>query len=309
VLEASPLALVRGDEDVDIHDIEQTSGVHPEGQVVTGEAVAVELRLAGAGSRGIAAMIDIAIMTAAEIILLIVIGLLGPGTNLATLITVFIVIELSIVVGYPVAMETLWRGRTLGKAWMGLRVVRDDGGPIRFRHALVRGLTGVVLEKPGPFLGAPALVFILVGGRNKRIGDLFAGTIVLQERVPGNLEAPVMMPPPLAGWAASLDLSGLDDALALRMRQFLGRAHDFTPDARATLEHQLATEVVAKVGMPPPGTPGWAVITAVLAERRRRAFMTAQPPPPPPPPPQWLAPPVDGSRATPSTPDGFAPPA
>ena len=54
--------------------------------------------------------------------------------------------------GYPVAMETLTRGRTLGKMALGLRVVRDDGGPITFRQALVRGLVGLALERPGLFL-------------------------------------------------------------------------------------------------------------------------------------------------------------
>jgi uncharacterized RDD family membrane protein YckC len=298
---------VGGDEDINIHDIQDTSGVHPDRQVVTGEAVAVELRLAGVGSRGVAALIDIVIVTVAELLLFVLILAIGPGSNLSTLLTVVIVTEVLVAVGYPVLMETLWRGRTLGKAIMGLRVVRDDGGPIRFRHALVRGLVGVVLEKPGITDGLLALCCMAIGARNKRAGDLLAGTIVLQERVPSRLEAPIVMPPPLAGWAASLDLSGIDDALALRMRQFLGRASQFTPDARATLEHQLASEVVLRVGPPPPHTPGWAVITAILAERRRRAFAAMQPAMPSPLQPSY-PPPVVEAQPVP-TPDGFAPPA
>ena len=106
-------------------------------------------------------------------------------------------------------METLWRGRTLGKAAMGLRVVRDDGGPIRFRHAFVRGLVGVVLDKPGITYGLGALIPMHRDEHGKkRLGDMAAGTIVLQERVPAQLDAPVAMPPPLAGWAAGLDLAG-----------------------------------------------------------------------------------------------------
>jgi uncharacterized RDD family membrane protein YckC len=253
-----------------------TSGVQPDEQVVTGEAVAVELRLAGVGSRGIAALIDIAITTGAELAAVLIIVLIGPGSNAATFGAVLIASIVAIVLGYPVALETLWRGRTLGKAIMGLRVVRDDGGPIRFRHALVRGLLGVVVEKPGVLYGLPALISMLCTDRNKRLGDLLAGTVVLQDRVPGQLETPIMMPPALAGWASPLDLSAIDDSLALRMRHYLARSGQFTPDARATLEHQITAEVVSRVGPAPANTPGWAVIAAVLAERRNRAFATTQ---------------------------------
>jgi uncharacterized RDD family membrane protein YckC len=284
--------------------------VHPDEQVVTGEAVALELRLAGAGSRGIAALIDLFIVTAVQLIALIPILLVSWGSD-AAVQTVLIVAVVGVTLGYPVGFETLWRGRTLGKAWMGLRVVRDDGGPIRFRHAFVRGLVGVVVDKPGITYGLGALIFIVVNSRKKRIGDLAAGTIVLQDRVPGHIDAPVAMPAALAGWAASLDLTAVDDGLALRLRQFLGRASQLAPPARAALEHQLATDLVARVGPAPPEAPEWAVISAVLAERRRRAFEATQPAAPKPP---WTAAPDQTLPGTPApaTPPpsttGFAPP-
>jgi uncharacterized RDD family membrane protein YckC len=252
--------------------------MYPEQQIVTGEAVAVELRLAGVGSRGLAAIIDIAIVTVAQLILLFLLTIVfAGGGNADAFAAVLVLLVVGMTVGYPVGMETLWRGRTLGKAIMGLRVVRDDGGPIRFRHALVRGLVGVFVDKTGITAGLGAFFPILFTRRKKRFGDFFAGTIVLQERVPGRIDAPVGMPPALAGWAAGLDLSTVDDALAMRLRQFFGRAAQLTPDARATLEHQLASEVVARVGPPPADAPAWAVISAILAERRRRAY-AAMPP-------------------------------
>jgi uncharacterized RDD family membrane protein YckC len=282
--------------------------VHPQERIVTGEAVALDLALAGVGSRGIAALIDIVIASVLEIVVIVLLLLVGPGTNSAALVTVLIVAVVGCTLGYPVLFETLWGGRTLGKAMMGLRVVRDDGGPIRFRHALVRGLVGVFIDKPGITYGLGALIPMVIGSRNKRLGDLAAGTIVLQERVPGRIDVQISMPPQLAWWAASLDLSAVDDALALRIRQFLGRAHHFTPHARTLHEHHLANEVVAKVGMPPPGTPGWAVLTAVLAERRRRAFATQQS--------TWIPPTVATTSPTPiadvyapPTHDGYSPPA
>jgi uncharacterized RDD family membrane protein YckC len=282
--------------------------VQSEEQVVTGEAVALGLQLAGAGSRCIAALIDFGVTAIATVVLFIVVAATNFDSTDA-LVTMIIVAEVLVVLGYPVAMETLWRGRTLGKAAMGLRVVRDDGGPIRFRHAFVRGITGVVVDKPGITYGLGALIPIVATTRRKRLGDMAAGTIVLQERVPGRLEAPVMMPPPLAGWAAGLDLTAVDDAFALRIRHFLTRANQLLPEARSNLEHQLASEVVARVGQPPAGAPAWAILTAVLAERRRRAFAATQPAMAPWPEHQpGFAPPPTPTPPAPPPPGGFAPP-
>ena len=69
---------------------------------------------------------------------------------------------------------------------------------------------------------------MLLNERNKRLGDLLAGTVVLQERVAARGGAVAEMPPPLAGWAAGLDLSRLPDGLALsaRLRRLMAAAAD-----------------------------------------------------------------------------------
>jgi hypothetical protein len=176
----------------------------------------------------------------------------------------------------------LWRGRTLGKAALGLRVVRDDGGPIVFRHALVRGLVGALVDF-GITLGAGALISSLLSDRGKRIGDIAAGTVVIQERVPSARGPMAHMPPPLAAWAATADLSRVPDDLALAARQFISRQHDLDPQIRESMGSRLVADVAAVVAPPPPpGTPGWAYLAAVLAERRRRSeqqLASRQPPP------------------------------
>jgi uncharacterized RDD family membrane protein YckC len=244
--------------------------------VVTGEAVALDLRIAQLPSRLTAALLDVLVMAAAYtflIVLLFQVGLGGADEALAAGISVVLVVL--VFLGYPVAMETLTRGRSLGKLALGLRVVRDDGGPISFRHALVRGLVGLALERPGIFLlslgPAVGMVVSMFSSRGKRIGDMAAGTVVLQERVPSRPLWTPVMPPPLAWWAPTLDLAGFDDALALSVRQFLDRAGQLTPPAREALAADLVDEVRTRTTpAPPPGTPGWAYLTAVLAERRRR---------------------------------------
>lgn len=255
-------------------------------QVITGEAVAIDLRVARVGSRLIGAALDAVV----QIILLLLLVLLvskvaGDDALQAALGLVAYVV---IAVGYPLVLETLWGGRTLGKAAMGLRAVRDDGSPMRFRQALVRALMRAIAEGP-QFLGVPAVVSSMISDRGKRLGDLLAGTVVLQERIPTSGTDVPTMPPPLAGWATTLDLSRFDDAMALSARQFLGRAHQLSESARESLGARLVGTVQAVVTPPPPpGTPGWAYLAAILAERRRRdeqrhglgVYQQGAPPPP-----------------------------
>ncbi len=275
--------------------------------LVTGEAVALDLQPAALPSRVVAAAVD----ALGQALVLLVAGGLATAASLelsdAAGQALGIVLLVLVLIVYPVTFETLLRGRTPGKAAMGLRVVRDDGGPIGFRQALVRGLAGAFLERPGITLFLGAIVPSLLNGQHKRVGDLLAGTVVLQERVVARGGAVAEMPPQLAGWAAGLDLARLPDGLALSAQSFVARADQLTDAAREDLGGRLVQAVTDAVGPPPPGTPGWAVLAAVLAERRRReserlarptAVATAPPPRAPDPAPQ--PPPSTG---------GFAPPA
>jgi uncharacterized RDD family membrane protein YckC len=117
-----------------------------------------------------------------------------------------------------------------------------------------------------------SLGVLMLNPSGKRIGDLVAGTIVIHERTPAGWGWVPMMPPPLARWAALLDLTGLDDSLALAVRHFLARNREIGEPARTALGQALAREVASRTTPPPPpGVPGWAYLAAVLAERHRRA--------------------------------------
>lgn len=239
-------------------------------QLVTGEAVALDLRPAALPSRVVAGAVDVLL----QAVVLVAVGGLATAVSLdvsdAAGQALGIVLIVVVLVVYPVTFETLLRGRTPGKAALGLRVVRDDGGPIGFRQALVRGLVGAFLERPGISLFSAAVVTSLLNPQGKRVGDLLAGTVVVRERVPVRGGTVAQMPPQLADWAAQLDLSGLSGELALSVRQFVSRADGMIPAAREDLGGRLTAAVTAAVGPAPPGAPGWAVLAAVLAERRRR---------------------------------------
>jgi uncharacterized RDD family membrane protein YckC len=241
------------------------------GDLITGEAVLLELRLAKLPSRGVAELLDLLVMYVALLLLAVIGALSGLNDSLdsAAGSALALVAFVGIFVGYPVLFETLSRGRSLGKMAMGLRVVREDGGPIHFRHAFVRGLLSV-LEIYATF-GTIAILTSLVSAKGKRVGDFLAGTVVVRERVPNAAAPMAAMPPILASWAATLELSRLPDDLALSARQFLARARDLSPSVRSSMGSQIAYDVSRFVApAPPQGCPPEAYLTAVLAERRRR---------------------------------------
>jgi uncharacterized RDD family membrane protein YckC len=238
-------------------------------EVVTGEAVRLELRPATFASRAVSGTIDVLAQVGLLIALFVVAARLGGDIDDAAASALFLAIGVLVLVGVPVATETLTRGRTLGKLVMGLRTVRDDGGPIRFRHALVRGL----LEFVEVFLlfGVPALFTSLISAQGKRLGDVVAGTYVVRERGAARPAPPPVMPPHLAGWAQHADIARLPDGMALAVRQFLGRAPSLHLASRRALGVELAEAISPHVApAPPPGTHPEEFLAAVLAERRRR---------------------------------------
>jgi uncharacterized RDD family membrane protein YckC len=285
--------------------------------LVSGEAVRLALAPAGVGTRVIAAVLDAVIQFVALILVLLIDIPIAGGTDVAAFLALLVTEVVLILAGYPIVMEWLSRGRTLGKMALGLRVVRDDGGPIAFRHALVRGLSGFILEKPGilapPLTTIAGLVTMAFTRREKRIGDLLAGTIVLNERsAPQQLAAlPPWVPPHLQPWVLSLDLHRFDDRLALSTRQFVSRAHEMTYEAQHALGEDLRRRVLAVVAPPPPPhTPTPALLMGVLAERRRRATVATGPgwPPPSSSAPVPHVAPRPPQSAAPDQPGPFAPP-
>ncbi|MGP3984079.1 RDD family protein [Streptomyces sp. KR80] len=239
-------------------------------ELVTGEAVVLGLRAAKLPSRALAIVIDLVVIWATFIAVSMALIAGTASLDTAARAAVSVATFLLVLVGAPIAVETLSHGRSLGKAACGLRVVRDDGGPIRFRHALVRGAMGVV-EILMTF-GVVAVIASLVSARGRRLGDVFAGTLVVRERIP--VPRGVRMPPPppwLAGQFARLDLSRVPDGLWLAIRQYLTRMGQLDPQVGWALAVQLAGDVAACTGTPvPEGVPPAVYLAGVAGERQAR---------------------------------------
>ena len=240
-------------------------------EIVTGEAVVLDIPIAAFPTRLAAVLIDLALQYFTLFLVIVTVGTSGTNANAAALGAIFTVVFVLVFIGYPTIFETLSRGKTLGKMALGVRVVSDDGGPERFRQALIRALAGLF---EFTILAPVALLTSLVSARGKRLGDIFAGTCVVQERVPRTQGIPVFfasVPPPLTDWARTVDLSGLSDVTAEAAASYLRRFDELRPAARDELGVRLATAVSAQVSPPPPpGTPPSAYLAAIIAVRHQR---------------------------------------
>ncbi len=240
--------------------------------VITGEAVVLELRPAAFGARFLGALIDIVVqLVVLLLVFLAFAGVLGGALDAALTRTVVIVVLLLVLVGLPVTVETLTRGKSLGRLVMGLRIVRDDGGSIRFRHAFIRG-TVAVLEIY-IMAGAVAFVVAIFNERSKRVGDILAGTYSMRERYIRQAPVLAVTPPHLQQWVVLADMARLPDSLGRRLTTFSSQAPRMTVAARRTLSVELANETSAYVSpAPPQGTTPEEFLQAVTAQRRERDF-------------------------------------
>lgn len=248
----------------------------PSFSIVTPEAVELDLDTAGLASRMLAILFDL-------VCLMFVLYAVGFAVAFATIdgnetvAAVFaVVMVFALLIGWPIAWEVGTKGRSLGKFVFGLRVVTVDGAPIRFRHAAIRGLVGLV--EIIFFLGMLAAGVALASRRFQRLGDHLAGTVVVRERGAGAERGFAHRFVPYPGWeawAARLDATRLTEDDYRIVRSFLLRSRSLPPEARERLGHQILARVLPRTGQEhlATGFGGWPVdvpLTAVAAAYQRR---------------------------------------
>lgn len=242
-------------------------------EVLTGEAVALDVQPLGFFLRAVGGLIDLVL--AAVLLLtflfassaLVANGAIPAAAGQMLFIVVFAIVAIVV----PTTVETLTRGRSLGKLAVGGRIVRSDGGAIGFRHAAIRALAGVL--EVYLTLGSVALLVGAFTPRAQRLGDLLAGTYAVRSRVPAEAALRVFVPPYLQAWAAAADIGRIPDATARRAAQFIRQAGRMAPLSRAGMAQAIAGELSAHVAPPPPpGTGPDDYLAAVVAERRNREF-------------------------------------
>ena len=244
-------------------------------ELVTGEAVALDLRPQSFVLRAAGAIIDFVVYFGSYILIMLVLFTFAAqlGLDDALFRSIGVVGIVLCIVVIPTVVELLSHGKSLGKLAIGARIVRDDGGAIGFRHAFIRSLTNV-FETFMTFGGVAAIVALL-NGKSKRMGDLIAGTYSQNERVSGVVTPIYGVPVPLVDWSLTADVAKMPDALARRVAAFLQQAPGLTPVSRDRLSRELANEVSVFVS-PVPRADAELFLAAVAALRRDREFAALQ---------------------------------
>ena len=218
--------------------------------MLTPERVSLQYDIAGIGSRGAAAIVDTLIQAVTLTVLFIALtaaaavasSLPGVGAPLGRGGTVLLggLLALAIFVitaGYFMLWEIVWSGQTPGKRLVGVRVIRENGYPLRPVDAVIRNLVRIVDWLP-LFYGVGMLVMLL-NGRSRRLGDFASGTIVVRERAP-------RLPTIVAAASSGPMLAPADAAL---VRDFLARRGGMHPRARSELAHRMATALAQRYGL------------------------------------------------------------
>jgi uncharacterized RDD family membrane protein YckC len=168
-------------------------------------------------------------------------GAPGSGTG-ALFIGLYALVVFLVTGGYFILFEILWSGQTPGKRLVGVRVIRENGYPVRPIDAVIRNLVRIVDWLPGIY--GVGVLTMLLNKRSKRLGDFASGTIVVREgsRSPG--AAPLLT---TADEPRGFTLSNPDATL---VRDFLLRRGTMHPHARAELARRLAASLAQRYSLP-----------------------------------------------------------
>ncbi|MEM7553835.1 MAG: RDD family protein [Cyanobacteria bacterium P01_A01_bin.84] len=220
----------------------------------TPESVDIELFLAGIGNRALAVLIDSFVITVAWIILQFMWAIFSylliesfgntfnaNGTLRLWLQAILIIIVFLLYQGYFIVFETIWQGKTPGKRFANIQVIRDDGRPVGLQQTALRGLLRPIDDIL--FLGA---IFIFFNKREKRLGDWVAGTLVVQTQKPTksvNIKVSDNAQDLVDLLNQTANISAiLPDDFAI-ICEYLQRRNNMTKKARGNLSLRLAKQI------------------------------------------------------------------
>jgi uncharacterized RDD family membrane protein YckC len=227
-------------------------------RIDTPEQIALELPLAGIGSRFLALAIDTLIQSVFYLITaLIFIFTLPLGSSvfmflprlLGPALAIFILF--AIYWGYFAFFESIWSGQTPGKRYAGIRVIKESGRPINAFDAIGRNLMRAVDGLPGIY--GIGLACMMCNQQSRRLGDFVAGTVVVHEKPtedarPSWNTSEHVSPPILA---TSPDLVQVTPEELVLIETYLHRRWELDPGVRVNTALQIANRIKSKTGLQP----------------------------------------------------------
>jgi uncharacterized RDD family membrane protein YckC len=229
--------------------------------IQTPENVAFGYQVAGIGSRFLASILDTIIVVLLQVAILVVLTLTMnafEGTAWADQLSGWIVAIFGLIAaifywGYYIFFEMLWNGQSPGKRWVGLRVIRADGTPITLSESLIRNIARIIDFLPAAY--GVGVVTMFIDKQSRRLGDLAAGTLVVQDRPPITIQdLSAKRTVHLRPWAnISLDgfpIERLTDNDLNLIEDFLQRRDQLTH--RDQLAVQILNTLHSRLGLPLP---------------------------------------------------------
>ena len=228
--------------------------------IKTPEGVVFAQTLAGPATRFLAWLVDFLCAS----VLLFALNLIVAFTAIVSsefASALSIIFYFTISIGYAMTLEWCWRGQTVGKRIMRLRVVDAEGMHLQFSQIAIRNLLRIVDLLPGLYLvGGLAAMLTL---KAQRLGDIAANTVVI--RIPKITEPNL----------EQLDADKYNSLrahphLCARLRQRVSpaeasaalqavlRRDEFEAVARVQLFSDLASHFKSKVTFPTEATDGIA---------------------------------------------------
>jgi uncharacterized RDD family membrane protein YckC len=221
-------------------------------KIDTPEQIALELPLAGIGSRFLALGIDTLLQSILYIVGAFVFifaipfasGLFtfkswswGPAIGVLFLFCVYW--------GYFAFFEIIWKGQTPGKRYAGIRVIKETGRPIDSFEAIGRNLLRAVDALPGIY--GVGVVCMMLNKQNRRLGDFVAGTVVVHEKLTDEVRP---------GWNATDSTASVTPQIAsvtaeelVLIETYLHRRWDLDPVVRFSTSNRIAERIKAKTGL------------------------------------------------------------
>ncbi len=242
--------------------------------IETPEQIPLEFPLAGIGSRFLAIALDTLIQAAGFVLVLLFTGLSfstimrwSPRAQGWTA-AIIVLLLFALYSGYYVLFEIFWNGQTPGKRVTRLRVIGDSGRPITVYEAIARNLLRIVDQLPG-FYGV-GIISVFLSRRNKRVGDIVAGTVVVHEKAMQDLQPD--FPLQTQGSSAPIGASTISIEELELIERFLQRRYDLDLEVRRKSAEQIAAQLCRRLGLAPDLAHAEDLLESLAREKRNNAY-------------------------------------